>query len=119
MAGLKTVILGIGLPYYRCLTQMHAPEDLLGERFPIQVYNRRLSISLIDRQAQTHGYRLRVHKDGLRRNLGLLRELLNKMELQEWSYHGVPMFSTTARLVTGALTDAAWRGKSIYGRAPR
>ena len=37
MAARRTAIIGIGTEYFRCLTQVHAAEDLLGEQYPLAV----------------------------------------------------------------------------------
>jgi aminoglycoside 3-N-acetyltransferase len=116
MTSFNTVILGIGAPYYRCLTQIHCPEDLLGDAFPINVYDEKMAVILQDQSGEKTDYLLATHKKGLRRNMGLLRKLLTKEELAEWSFHGVPMFTTTAKRVTDVLQEAALQGKTIYKR---
>jgi aminoglycoside 3-N-acetyltransferase len=116
MATCDTVILGIGSPYYRCLTQIHAPEDLLGVEFPFSIYNEKIPVVLIDEEGEIFKYSLSLHRDGMLRDLGLVRKLLTKDELMEWKYHAVPMFCTTAKRVTDVLTEAALRGETIYGK---
>ncbi len=37
MAQRKTAIVGLGVEYYRCLTQVHTAEDLVGEKFPCEI----------------------------------------------------------------------------------
>ena len=84
MASCETVILGIGSPYYRCLTQIHTPEDLLGVKFPFSIYKERIPVVLVDEEGQNHDYLLSLHRDDMLRDLGLVRKLLTKDELVEW-----------------------------------
>jgi len=114
MTSYNTVILGIGAPYYRCLTQIHCPEDLLGDDFPVQVYDKKIPVVLRSATGDTYDYALATHKKGLRRDIGLLRKLLNRDELVEWTFQGVPMFYTTAKRVTDVLAASAQKGLTIY-----
>jgi hypothetical protein len=59
LAEIDTVILGLGKPYYRVLTQTHSPEDLLGDRFPVPRTFREADVTLVDGKAE-HAYRLRI-----------------------------------------------------------
>ena len=115
MALHKTMILGIGAPYFRCLTQIHAPEDLLGERFPIDVYSEKIPVTLVDETGNKFKYQLSIHRKDLSRNLSLLRKLLSPSQLIEWKYHGIPFFAVAADLVTESMIDAALKGVTIYG----
>lgn len=114
MASTNTVILGIGVRYFRSLTQIHAVEDLLGERYPVKRRSIKIPITLVDTD-QTYLYYLNYYLDRLPRRSGFLRNLLSEQELSEWRYHGVYLFATNARRLTQALYNAALQdGKTIY-----
>jgi len=113
MAALDTVILGLGKPFYRVLTQSHAPEDLLGERFPVTRRFREVDVVLVDASGE-HPHRLRADVTGVERQLHRLRRLLAPGDLTEWRFHGVPMFWTHAGRITELMCEAALRGRTIY-----
>lgn len=113
MADLDTIIVGLGKPYYRCLTQIHAAEDLLGDRYPLPRTFRELNV-IIANAAETHSFRLRVDVSPFERRLDRLPQLLKPGVLCQWGFHGVPMFWTHAGRITSALREAALRGKTIY-----
>jgi aminoglycoside 3-N-acetyltransferase len=114
MSELNTVILGLGIPYYRCLTQMHAPEGLMGESFPIDLRMAYQRVDLLDEEGGWFEYTLGTPKHESGRDLGILRSLLTREELMEWRFKGAPMFLTSARRVTEALCQAAEEGRTIY-----
>jgi aminoglycoside 3-N-acetyltransferase len=113
MAELDTVILGIGKPYYRVLTQTHVPEDLLGERFPVPRTFREVDMLLLDAVGE-HPYRFRIDTTGADRRVDRLRHLLGPGDMTEWRFHGVPLFWTRAGRVTTAMCEAALEGRTIY-----
>jgi aminoglycoside 3-N-acetyltransferase len=116
MAKRKTVIIGLGVEYYRCLTQVHLAEDIVGARFPINFVKEHAPVTIINWAQQTFVYDLTVFKTRNVMNLGLLRNLLSAAELQEWNYKGTALFMTYADKVTNCLVQAANRGVTIYGR---
>jgi len=113
MTEIDTVILGLGKPFYRVLTQTHAPEDLLGDQFPVPRAFQEVETILVD-GAQELAYRLRVDVTPIDRRLDRLRQMLAPGDLTEWRFHGVPLFWTRASLVTNALCRAALQRKTIY-----
>ena len=118
MARRRTAIVGIGTEYFRCLTQVHAAEDLLGDRFPVPVRPETIPVELRDVDGATHDYALPLTAPGLGRRLERLERLLTDDELVQWRFHGVALFVTDARRVTEALVEAALRGETIYDRQP-
>jgi aminoglycoside N3'-acetyltransferase len=114
MAELDTVILGLGKPFYRVLTQTHVPEDLLGDRFPLRRTFVVRDVTLVD-AAGEHPCRFRVDVTPNPRHVQRLRPMLQRGDLAEWRFHGVPMFWTRAGRVTEAMCAAALRGDTIYG----
>jgi aminoglycoside 3-N-acetyltransferase len=114
MASAKTVILGIGVEYEKCLTQIHTAEDLLGDQFPVKIPAMTVPVTLVNEGGDRFEYTLVVPDKNFNGRISLLRTLLTKEELVEWKYHGVPMFFTTAGRVTEALCEAALKGITIY-----
>jgi aminoglycoside 3-N-acetyltransferase len=117
MAARKTAICGIGIDYFRCLTQVHAAEDLLGTRYPLSLRPTRIPVQIKDLDGTMHPYDLPVEQRTDRR-LERLGQLLGANELVQWRFHGVHLFMTSAARVTNALTAAALRGETIYDEMP-
>lgn len=115
MTEIDTVILGLGKPFYRMLTQTHVPEDLLGDRFPVRRTFVERDAVLVD-AAGEHPYRFRIDVTGAQRHDQRLRAMLQPGDLTEWRFHGIPLFWTRAAPVTRAMCEAALRGRTIYGR---
>jgi aminoglycoside N3'-acetyltransferase len=118
MATRQTAIIGIGTEYFRCLTQVHAAEDLLGDRYPLPLRRATVPVRLKDHEGQMHHYDLPLNRPGMTRRLELVTRLLGPEELVRWRFHGVPLFVTSAGRVTEALIDAALRGETIYEAMP-
>jgi aminoglycoside 3-N-acetyltransferase len=118
MAERRTAIVGIGIEYFRCLTQVHAAEDLLGERYPLALRTSTLPIQLTDFDGTVHHYELRFNESVMGWRTERLEQLLDRDELVKWRFHGVPLFVTSAARVTQVLMDAAGRGETIYDAMP-
>jgi aminoglycoside 3-N-acetyltransferase len=118
MAGRRTAIVGIGAEYFRSLTQVHAAEDLLGERYPLPLRPSTLPIQLTDFDGTVHHYDLPFNESVMGRRIERLEQLLEPDELVQWRFHGVPLFVTSAARVTEVLIDAALRGETIYDAMP-
>jgi aminoglycoside 3-N-acetyltransferase len=116
MASNETVILGIGVHFYRCLTQVHAVEDILGSAYPLPHSTTQLPVKLRNADGSELDYVLRLNDLSRRytRRIDLLRSMMKRHELMEWSYHGVPMFGTRARRIVQVLQGAAACGRTIY-----
>jgi aminoglycoside N3'-acetyltransferase len=118
MAERRTAILGLGTEYFRCLSQVHAAEDLLGERYPLVLRPDTVPVELRAPDGTTHAYELAVDAEGLERRMELLERVMSPEELVRWRFHGVPLFVTSAARVTEVLVDAAERGETIYSAMP-
>jgi hypothetical protein len=118
MADRRTAIVGIGTEYFRCMSQVHAAEDLLGDRYPLVLRPRTIPVQLKDVDGTVHDYKLRVGEISLHRRAELIERLLGPDELVQWRFHGVPLFVTSAARVTEVLTSAALRGETMYDAMP-
>src|SRR4051812_1365928 len=96
MAAHRTVILGVGTTYYRSLTQVHAAEDLLGDRYPVAIRPTTLPVELPGIARQVHRYELPIIDKTHRQQTSLLGRIADQSDIAEWKFHGVPMFATTA-----------------------
>lgn len=115
----RTAILGLGVEYYRCLTHAHTARYEMGESFPITFASRSTQIALVDYDGSRYEYELGLPDRSRKLDLRLLWSVLSKDELQEWRFHGVPIFVIPqARTVTERLIAAARRGITIYGTVP-
>ena len=110
----KTTILGLGVEYYRCLTQVHTAEDLSGEIFPVRFRQERIPVRVVAPEGYEFIYDHTVFTPPSPVNFGVLRSLLSPEELQEWTFKGVPLFVTRADVVTTRLVAAARKGISLY-----
>ena len=113
MAKRNTRIIGIGKPF-QVLTQAHHVEGLMGDEFPVKRGTRsNLKITVIDKNNEitvtlTGGGPLG------RFNIWKLRDIMEPEQLQEWTFHRVPMFAARAAEVTSSLVAAAKRGVTLY-----
>lgn len=123
MAAHRTAIIGVGTEYFRCLTQVHVVEDILGERFPLALRSHTIPVQIKNADGDLHDYQLPVIAPGIVKRVQGLELLLGPEELVQWRFHGVPLFVTSAERVTDVLLDAALRGETVYEpmpiRAPR
>jgi aminoglycoside N3'-acetyltransferase len=109
----RTTILGMGVPYYRCLTHVHHIEHVLDEEFPAACRERSTPVVLKDGEKRVE-YLLRVRGFDGRRKIERLERFMSRGDLAVWRFHGVPMFAVSARKVTAALLDQAKKGVTIY-----
>lgn len=114
MARIPTAIVGLGIEYFRCVTQTHAAEDFLGDQFPVKFRREPISTILIDLNGNRTDYNLTIPTCSKPLDNTVLRSLLSNKELIEWTFHGTAMFVTTARLVTERLIEAARKGITVY-----
>jgi len=117
MAERKTAIVGLGVEYYRCLTQTHTAEDILGDAFPVQFEKAPFPVTLIDSKGNKLQYSLTIPKTSLVLDNTFLRFLLPENDLIEWNFRGTAMFVTWAGAITECLIGAAKKGVTVY-RAP-
>jgi aminoglycoside N3'-acetyltransferase len=116
MARYKTVILGVGIEYYRTLTQVHAIEDHMGPDFPIpREPEEPVPVTLIDAASRHIPYVMSPRLSQkfivkIERLSGFLRPGV----LKEWKYKGVPLYCVEASEINRALGDAAAFGKTLY-----
>ncbi len=110
----RTAIVGLGVKYFRCLTQTHTPEDILGEAFPVPFERDSFPVIIVDSQGRKVPYNLTIPRTSYRLDNTLLRPMLPKNALREWTFHGASMFATEAAIVTQTLLQSAQRGVTLY-----
>ncbi len=115
MAQKRTVVIGIGVEYYRALTQAKSVEDILGDAFPVASTRESTDVRIIDAHGAESVYPLTVRKFAQRTQGSILRSLMSPEELMEREFHGIPLWKTSARGVTECLLEAASRGITFYG----
>jgi aminoglycoside N3'-acetyltransferase len=114
-----TAILGIGVEYFRCLTQVHAATHKMGDEYPIKFENITTQVTLIDYDGTRYTHTLGLPDRTKKLDLTVLWSVLSKDELREWRFHGVPMFVIPeAGVLTERLIEAARKGITIFGRVP-
>ena len=116
MARRRTVVIGIGVEYYRCLTQAKSIEDILGDSFPVPSTRESLPVRTVDQHGVVSVYPLTIRTFAQPPHGAILRSLMSSQELMESSFHGVPLWKTRADRVTQCLLEAAARGVTFYGR---
>jgi aminoglycoside 3-N-acetyltransferase len=114
MAQRRTAIAGIGVEYYRCLTQTHTAEDILGDAFPVRFEKVPLPVKVVDWDGRQHPFELTIPRTHRQLDNTLLRSLLPQGALREWRFHGTPLFVTSAGAITECLVDAARKGITLY-----
>jgi len=115
----RTAILGLGVEYYRSLTHAHTAAQTMGDAFPIKFEDLSTEVTLVDYNGSRHPYKLGLPDRSKKLDLRVLWSVLSRDELQEWRFHGVPMFVVPqASVVTERLIEAARRGVTIYGNTP-
>ncbi len=112
MTKYKTVILGLGVHYYRCLTQVHHVEDIMGDKFPVN-FNIDTTLVNIKSENEIFNYNLTYKYTPLIRRVDLLEKLLTKQELYQWKFHGIPMFRVKASDISNGADKLCQSGK-IY-----
>jgi aminoglycoside 3-N-acetyltransferase len=110
----RTIILGLGVRYFRALTHVHYAEQLLGADFPVPFREETAPVLLKDGERGQREYLLRVKTFQGERTLERLRKFLTPGDMIEWQFHGVWMYAVSAAKVTRALLDQAKKGVSIY-----
>jgi aminoglycoside N3'-acetyltransferase len=116
----KTVILGLGVEYYRALTQVHCAEEMLADQFPVpRERDAPVMVELIDARGNKYRYEM---APPLSREYVLhgerLRQLLTPDDIEDWSFKGAALYITEAAKIDAAIHAAALRGESLYVRAP-
>jgi aminoglycoside 3-N-acetyltransferase len=116
MAKKRTVVIGIGVEYYRSLTQAKSIEDIMGDAFPVACSTQSLDVRMLDEQGAERVYPLKIKKFAQPVQGSILRSLMSPLELMERRFHGVPLWKTSAHRVTECLLAAAPKGITFYGK---
>ncbi len=113
MARHNTRIIGIGKTF-QVLTQAHHVEGVLGDEFPVpRSQGSGIQITVVDGKEEIP---VTLTGNGFlwRFNIWKLGSIMDREQLQEWTFHHVPLFATRAADVTAALINAARRGITLY-----
>jgi aminoglycoside 3-N-acetyltransferase len=112
----KTVILGLGVEYYRTLTQVHAVEDALGPDFPVpRQADGPVAVTLIDAAGLNIPYELPPPLSAdFTLKIERLERFIDRGALAQWKFVGTTLFQTTASEIDRSLAQAAARGESLY-----
>lgn len=116
MTKVNTSILGIGVTYYRSMTQTHAVEDILFEsgEYPTKFDSVKIPVTLLDADKRIDHLLTILDKSPYERRVHPLLSNLMKEDLVQWKFHGVPIYFANAQLVTQKLKRAALSGISAY-----
>ena len=116
MGRYKTVILGIGVEYYRSLTQVHAVEDALGCDFPVpRQTDEAVKVTVIDAGGNEIPYKLPPSfSSDFTLKIERLERFIDNASLIQWNYKGTPLYVTNASAIDCALRKAAERGETLY-----
>jgi aminoglycoside 3-N-acetyltransferase len=115
----KTIILGLGVEYYRYLTQLHAMEHILGDQYPIpKEQEDPVRVELVDKYGNVVDYDMCQPPS---RDFVLRSERLGNFvqpgDIKEWCFRGTLMYRTEAAKIDTAVRSAALRGETLYVKA--
>lgn len=113
----KTAIIGLGVEYYRSLTQVHAIEERLGARFPIPRDEGAppLHVQLTDQTGKCIDYEMSPPiAPGYVLKAERLAHFVREGDIKEWKLKGTIMYATEAAKIDVAIEQAALRGRTLY-----
>ena len=110
----RTIILGIGLKSKNALTQIHAVEDIMKDRFPIPLYTGMIPVTCYNETGKPSVYNLRIRNQDYTFDLVSQRRILRRIKNMDWTYKGIPFFSVEAKVVTDTFIEAAENGETMY-----
>lgn len=114
MARYRTKILGIGVKYFRSLTQIHHAEDLMKDDFPIKFKLRKvIYVKCIDENGEQLIYNLRIIEEDFIRSAKLKARIYGD-KVSIWSFCGIPFFLTEAKIISDAIINSAKKGLTVY-----
>jgi aminoglycoside N3'-acetyltransferase len=117
MAQRRCVIAGLGVDWFRVITQTHTAEDTLGEQFPVAFQKETFPVTLVDATGNRIEYPLTLLRTEKTLDNAILKTLLSPEDLRAWKFHGTSLFATGAGKITNALIEAARKGVTVYGVA--
>ena|SRR5436190_7154620 len=117
MANRRCVIVGLGVEWFRVITQTHCAEDMLGDAFPIRFAKESFPVTMLDWDGSSVIYNLTVLSTSRVLDNTILRTFLDSDDLKTWRFNGSPLFATFADKITTGLISAAHKGLTVYGAA--
>jgi aminoglycoside 3-N-acetyltransferase len=113
MANHNTLIIGVGKPM-QVLTQAHHIEDVMGDAFPVPRKRAEpIVMTIVDGSIEIPFTLVSSEVLG-RYDPWRLRTIMEPGRLNEWTFHHVPLFATSAKEVTDSLYRAALRNMTLY-----
>lgn len=113
MARHETCVIGVGKPI-QVMTQAHHTEDAMGPAFPVPyVEGEPFTVTLVHGDEEIP-FQMRGRTYQGRFDIWRLRKLLSPGTLQEWKFHGVPLFAARAGEVSRQLAAQARLGRTLY-----
>jgi aminoglycoside N3'-acetyltransferase len=117
MARKRCVIAGLGVDWFRVITQTHIAEDTLGEEFPVTFDKETFPVTVVDAKGDRMEYQLTLLRTARTLDNAILKTLLSPEDLRAWKFHGTTLFATDAGKISNALIEAARKGVTVYGAA--
>jgi aminoglycoside N3'-acetyltransferase len=113
MVKYNTCIVGIGT---RNISHIHTAEDLLENKFPIDLFLETIPVTCLDELGYTATYNLKIRNPQYKIEMRFLNKILKGL-ITEWNFKGIPFYITNARLITDALIEAAKKGQTMYKKS--
>jgi aminoglycoside 3-N-acetyltransferase len=115
----KTIILGLGVEYYRALTQVHSMEEILGDRYPIpREQEDPVHVELVAKTGNISHYEMcRPPCRAFVLRAERLGKFVQPGDIKEWCFRGTMMYLTEAAKIDTAIRSAALRGETLYVKA--
>jgi aminoglycoside 3-N-acetyltransferase len=112
----RTAILGLGTEHFRSLTQVHAMEEALCDRFPVaREIETPVRVELVNEAGEVIPYEMSCPLSrGFIFKGERLRGFVNSGDIDEWRFKGTVFYVTTAARVDAAVCAAALRGQTLY-----
>lgn len=115
----ETIIVGLGVEYYRSLTQVHSMEQILGDRYPIpQEQEDPVHVDLVAKTGNITRYEMcRPPSRAFALRIERLSKFVQPGDIKEWCFRGTMMYVTEAAKIDSAIRSAALRGETLYVNA--
>jgi aminoglycoside N3'-acetyltransferase len=114
MAEHKTKILGIGVKYYRVLTQIHTAENMVEQKAHLKSeLLKQINVTCVYNKYHTFLYNYKFNCKVPARSANQIKKILNR-NITEWKFRNINLFMTEAKSTTDLLMKAFENGITIY-----